>query len=239
MSKNNFGFVDFKLAITLLVLGYLVYEGYYFYINNLDAFQQIGIKKEENNSKESSKNLEYNESEDRITIKDNKNNYTFEIDTSKSYSFPSQNSEQVLTDIKKSVIYEKNEKEHTFTLGFNPNQRIILSEGTEYYYVSSINGNFIPQDYWKEYINNKDFNFKFREISINGFKAYTTADEPGRSLNVTTVVVINPNHYVIFGYIPYMADATEFNNPNYSLTNSNIPVIQNYFDIINSIKKVN
>jgi len=239
MSKNNFGFVDFKLAITLLVLGYLVYEGYYFYINNLDAFQQIGIKKEETNSREPSKNLEYIESEDKITLKDNKNNYTFEIDTSKSFSFPSQYNEQELSDVIKSSIYEKNEQEGTFTLGITPNQRIVLSEGSEYYYVSTKNGNFSPQEYWKEYLNNKDFNFQYREISINGFKAYTTTNEPGIGLNVTTIVIINPTHYVTFGYIPYMADTSEFDNQNYSITNSKIPVIQNYFDIINSIKKIN
>lgn len=227
ISIRNLGcFISFIVFISTIIYA-IGYMGYYYYLYP----PQISEEK-----MEQKQNIELTYLGNTAIVKDYKNNYSVEIDTLEAFSFPEVGRE--LSKVEKSLSFDDKTEPDTFSLSYTPEQYIVLGEGFENFYIKSTNGKFDPKVYWRDFLINKDLKFVYKELEINGYKAYTTAKEPGIGLSVKTIIIINENHYLEIFFAPYMADPSEFEKPFYNLKNSNVPLIQNYFDIVNSVKPI-
>ncbi len=126
-------------------------------------------------------------------------------------------------------------------LYFTPSQSVpLMGESYTNYWFQFYKNKFNPKEHWKYYLESNESNFKYYEHEVNGMKAYSTSGIGVRAWAIVTVIVISDTYYIEVGYSPLIGvDISEFEKENYDLKSSNVKESQLYFDIINSVKKIN
>jgi hypothetical protein len=231
---NNKGSLGLTILISLIVLSITGFGLYYFYFN----------KKTSSESDKNTGNKIVNQPNTPtfFTIEDNENKYSLQFNTNNikfENTFPGSWGDQTsveMVDIKSNINFGGSSS----YLYFTPSQSVpLMGESKTYYWFQFYKNKFNPKEHWKYYLENNESNFKYYEHEVNGMKAYSTSGFGGRAWAIVTVIVISDTYYIEVGYSPLIGvDISEFEKENYDLKSSNVKESQLYFDIINSVKKI-
>jgi hypothetical protein len=226
---NNKGSLGLTILISLIVLSITGFGLYYFYFN----------KKTSSESDKNTGNKIVNQPNTPtfFTIEDNENKYSLQFNTNNikfENTLPGSSVEMV--DIESNIEFGGSSYFY-----FTPSQSVpLMGESKTYYWFLFYKNKFNPKEHWKDYLENNESNFKYYEHEVNGMKAYSTSGFRGRIWAIETVIVISDTYYIEIGYGPHnYVDISEFfEKENYGLKSSNAKESQLYFDIINSVKKI-
>lgn len=225
---NNKGISPIYLVLALLILVGGSYAGYYYY--NIQRNQSDVSPSQNNSSGIKTDKLENVTVGSYFTINDKVNNFILKIDTQKKFEY--------------EVPEGANFVERDVAIEFSSDRFLIIpktrysigAEGGDSYEIIYHGGKLDPNVFWREYMANPPF--RYFEFNINGFKAFSSPNLPGRYKNYSTLIEINNNLFLEINYYPIVQipdkDLPDF----YDLdTEYSAPAFNHYLDILKSINK--